>query len=426
VRWSARSRCALSGPCNPPEADAPRAIERAARDSRARLVAFLAARSRDVAAAEDALADAFHAALVTWPRDGVPGNPEAWLLVAARRRMIDAARQARTHAEAVPTLLAATDEAAEIASAGVAFPDERLKLLFICAHPAIDAAARTPLMLQVVLGLDAARIASAFVLKPAAMGQRLSRAKAKIRDAGVAFEIPEAKELPARVDAVLEAIYAAYGSGWDDVEGADARRRGLAEEAIELGRLLLRLMPDDAEARGLLALMLYCESRRGARRGAQGAYVPLSEQDTTRWSHEAIAEAEAQLIEARRANRVGRFQLEAAIQSVHAQRTTTGRVDWQAIALLYEGLVALAPTTGALVARAAAVAEARDASTAWALLREIPGEAVASYQPYWALAAHLARLTGRGEEAADAYARAIGLCEERATREFLMRQAARK
>ena len=295
---------------------------------------------------------------MTWPRDGVPDNPDAWLLVAARRRMIDAARHARTHAEAAPTLLAVTDEAAEIASTGVAFPDERLKLLFICAHPAIDASARTPLMLQVVLGLDAARIASAFVVKPSAMGQRLSRAKAKIRDAGVAFEIPEAKELPARVDAVLDAIYAAYGSGWDDVEGADARRRGLAEEAIELGRLLLRLMPDEAEARGLLALMLYCESRRSARRDGQGAYVPLSEQDTARWSRGAIAEAEAHLIEARRANRFGRFQLEAAIQSVHAQRAVTGRVDWQAIALLYEGLVALAPTTGALVARAAAIASA--------------------------------------------------------------------
>ena len=289
--------------------EARRAVERAARDSYSRLVAFLSARSRDVAAAEDALADAFRAALETWPRSGVPNNPDAWLLVAGRRRLIDAARHARAHADAAPTLLAAADEAQELAGAGVAFPDERLKLLFICAHPAIDAAARTPLMLQVVLGLDAARIASAFLVQPSAMGQRLSRAKAKIRDAGVAFELPEVKELPSRLDAVLEAIYATYGSGWDDVAGADPRRKGLAAEAIELGRLLLRLMPTDPEVQGLLALMLYCESRRDARRSEEGRYIPLSEQDVSLWSKPMIAEAERLLNAAKKAGRIGRFQL---------------------------------------------------------------------------------------------------------------------
>jgi RNA polymerase sigma-70 factor (ECF subfamily) len=399
------------------------AIERAARDSYGRLVAFLAARSRDVAAAEDALADAFYAALESWPRSGVPDNPDAWLLVAARRRLIDAARHARTQADALPTLLAAADEAQEMAGTGTLFPDERLKLLFICAHPAIDAAARTPLMLQVVLGLDAARIASAFLVQPSAMGQRLTRAKAKIRDAGVAFELPETKELPSRLDAVLEAIYAAYGSGWDDVAGADPRRKGLAAEAIDLGRLLLRLMPDDAEAMGLLALMLYCESRRDARRAADGSYVPLSEQDVLLWSKPMIAEAERILIAAKGANRIGRFQLEAAIQSAHAQRAWSGRTDWEAIALLYEGLVGIAPTIGALVGRAAAVAEARDAASGWALLEAIPSDAVKSYQPYWALAAHLLNRMQR-PEVADAYTRAIGLCDDPAMREFLMRKAA--
>ena len=399
------------------------AVERAARDSYGRLVAFLAARSRDVAAAEDSLADAFYAALESWPRNGVPDNPDAWLLVAARRRLIDAARHARTHADALPTLLAAADEAHEMAETATLFPDERLKLLFICAHPAIDAAARTPLMLQVVLGLDAARIASAFLVQPAAMGQRLTRAKAKIRDAGLAFELPEAKELPSRIDAVLEAIYAAYGSGWDDVAGADPRRKGLAAEAIDLGRLLVRLMSGDPETMGLLALMLYCESRREARRAKDGSYVPLSDQDVSLWSQPMIAEAERILIVAKGANRIGRFQLEAAIQSAHAQRVWGGSTDWEAIALLYEGLVGLAPTIGALVGRAAAVAETRDAASGWALLEEIPSDAVTSYQPYWALAAHLLRRMQR-PEAADAYTRAIGLCDDPAMREFLQKKAA--
>lgn len=405
--------------------DARRAVEQAARDSYGRLIAFLAARSRDVAAAEDALADAFHAALETWPRTGVPEKPEAWLLTAARRRLIDGARHARVQAEAVPTLLAVADEAQELASGDIVFPDERLKLLFICAHPAIDAGARTPLMLQIVLGLDAARIASAFLVQPAAMGQRLSRAKVKIRDAGIAFELPEAKELPSRLDAVLEAIYAAYGSGWDDVTGADPRRKGLAIEAIDLGQLLLRLMPADPETLGLVALMLYCESRREARRTVMGNYVPLSEQDMARWSKPMIEEAERSLGTAAQARYIGRFQLEAAIQSVHAQRVQTGRTDWEAIALLYEGLVQLAPTIGALVGRAAAVAEARGGAAGWSLLEAIPTEAIKSYQPYWALAAHLLKCMRRSEEANAAYSRAIGLCEDPAMRAFLTRQAER-
>src|SRR6266852_1382016 len=227
---SRRAACAKSGPisCRRAEAermDARRAVEQAARDSYGRLLAFLAARSRDVAAAEDALGDAFRAALEAWPRTGVPEKPEAWLLTAARRRLTDGARHARVQADSVPTLLAAAEEAQALASTETLFPDERLALLFICAHPAINAAARTPLMLQTVLGLDAARIASAFLVQPAAMGQRLSRAKAKIHDAGIAFAVPEASELAPRLDAVLEAIYAAYGSGWDDVAGADPRRR---------------------------------------------------------------------------------------------------------------------------------------------------------------------------------------------------------
>jgi len=403
--------------------DARRAIEQVARDSTGRLLAFLAARSRDVAAAEDGLADAFRAALEVWPHTGVPDKPEAWLLTVARRRLIDRTRHARVREAATPTLLAAADEAQELAETESMFPDERLKLLFICAHPAIDAAARTPLMLQTVLGLDAARIASAFIMQPAAMGQRLTRAKAKIHDAGIPFDVPVASMLPSRLDAVLEAIYAAYGSGWDDLAGADPRRMGLAMEAIGLGRLLLGLMPAEPEVQGLLALMLHCEARREARRTAAGGYVPLSEQDVARWSRPMIEEAERLLAAAEQAGRIGRFQLEAAIQSMHARRAGNGRTDWEAIALLYEGLVRHAPTIGALVGRAAAIAEVRGAATGWAFLQAIPDEAVGSYQPYWALAAHLLKRLDRPEEAAAAYSRAIGLCEDPAMRAFLVQQA---
>jgi predicted RNA polymerase sigma factor len=403
------------------DVDARDAVARAARDSRARLLAFLAARSRDVAAAEDALADAFRVALETWPANGIPARPEAWLLTAARRRLIDAARHAQVRHDAMPTLRTIAEEAEDMAATGVGFPDERLKLLFVCAHPAIDARARTPLMLQTVLGLDAARIASAFLVKPATMGQRLARAKAKIRDAAIGFSVPGPADLPPRLHAVLEAIYAAYGTGWEDVAGADPRRRGLAAEAIELGRVLLTLLPGEPEAEGLLALMLHCEARRPARRDAKGGYVPLAEQDTALWCAPIAAEADRLLATAGRAGRVGRFQLEAAIQSVHARRAATGLTAWQDVAVLYEGLVRLAPTIGALVGRAAAVAEARGAEAGWALLRDIPPDAVVTYQPYWALTAHLLARLG-STEAGAAFERAIGLCEDPAARAFLSRR----
>jgi RNA polymerase sigma-70 factor (ECF subfamily) len=382
-------------------------------------VAYLARRSRDVAAAEDALGDAFVAALATWPRDGVPDKPEGWLLATARRRLLDAGRHATVGARALPALHAMVDEADGAAASGPVFPDERLALLFVCAHPAIDEGMRTPLMLQTVLGLDAARIAAAFVVPAATMGQRLVRVKTKIRDAGIRFEVPDPRELPARLGPVLEAIYAAYGSGWEDVAGAEARREDLADEAIWLGRLVTRLLPDEPEAWGLLALMLHCEARRAARRDASGGYVPLGRQDVERWAWPMIEEAERTLLVAARAGVPGRFQLEAAIQSAHAQRGHTGRTDCDAIALLYEGLVRLAPTVGACVGRAAALAEASGAGPALAALDALPSTVVASYQPYWALRAHLLATLGRADEAAQAYTRAIGLSEDEAVRVFL-------
>ena len=303
-----------------------------------------------------------------------------------------------------------------------AFPDERLKLLFVCAHPDIDRGIHTPLMLQVVLGLDAATIASAFLTSPAAMGQRLSRAKARIRDAGIAFEVPDRRELPARVDAVLDAIYAAYGSGWDDVCGSDPRRVGLAQEAVWLVRTVLQLLQNEPEARGLLALMLYCEARRPARRDANGGYVPMSEQDAGLWSTQMIEEAERELAAAALQQHPGRFQLEAALQSAHVEGARRGRTDWGAIAVLYEGLVRATPTVGAFVGRAAAMAEAEDPSAGLRALDRIDPSSITSYQPYWAVRAHLLHRLGRIDEALEAFDRAIGLTEDGATRQFLLRR----
>ncbi len=399
--------------------DARQAAADAARASYGRLVAYLAARSRDVAAAEDALGDAFRAAVQTWPRDGVPDRPEAWLLAAARNRVSDLARRHAVRDAAMPALAQLTEEAAARVGDD-SFPDDRLKLMFVCAHPAIDPGVRTPLMLQVVLGLDAARIASAFLVAPAAMGQRLVRAKAKIRDAGLRFAVPGRGELDERLAGVLDAIYAAYGTGWEDAAGADPRRSGLADEALWLASLVVDLLPDAPEAHGLLALMLYCEARRDARRTAAGAYVPLSEQNTARWSMPMIARAEAALGHAARQGRLGRYQLEAAIQSAHTAGRIQGHIEWRAVVDLYDRLVDLAPTVGALVSRAAAVAEVHGPAAGLEALAELPDARVATYQPFWALRAHLLAGHGKAGEAADAYEQAIGLAEDPAVRRFLM------
>lgn len=400
-------------------ADAYQTVEACARESYGRLVAYLSARTRDVAGAEDALSEALLAALATWPRNGVPQTPEAWLLTAARRRLVDRARHERVRAEGEPTL-ALLAESREEPALSKSFPDERLGLLLVCAHPAIDPEMHAPLMLQTVLGLDAARIARAFLVSTATMSQRLVRAKAKIRDAGIAFELPEQRELEPRLEAVLEAIYAAYGSAWEDAAGVDPRRRGLAEEAVWLARVLVEQMPSEPEARGLLALMLHCEARRPARRATDGRYIALSDQDVRLWAAPLIVEAERELGIAAAQCRPGRFQLEAAIQSVHAERARGGRTDWGAIVLLYEGLIRIAPTLGARVGRVAAVAEANGPEAGLALLGEIEPDIATSYQPYWAVRAQLLQRLGRRQEASDAYDGAIGLTEDEAIRRFLL------
>src|ERR1700678_3797817 len=401
--------------------DTQRTIERVARESYGRLVAYLSSHTRDVASAEDALSNALVAALTTWPRDGVPRSPEAWLLTAARHSLIDLVRHRQVAEANEPSLLLLREESKE-AMMSAKFPDERLKLLFVCAHPAIDPAMHTPLMLQTVLGLDAARIAHAFLISPTTMGQRLVRAKTKIRDGGIQFEVPQERELPERLDAVLEAIYAAFGIGWDDMAGVDQRGRELAEEAIWLGRVLLELMPKEAEVRGLLALMLHCEARRRARRGPDGRYIPLLEQDPEQWSLPLIDEAERHLAAASSRNCAGRFQLEAAIQSVHAERLRSGRTEWTATVLFYEHLIRISPTLGARIGYAAAVGEANGPQAGLAALDGINRDAASGYQPYWAVRAHLLQRLDKTSEAADAFDRAIGLAEDQAVKQFLQQR----
>lgn len=401
--------------------DTQRTIERVARESYGRLVAYLSVHTHDIAAAEDALSEALMSALTNWPRDGVPQNPEAWLMTTARHTIIDLIRHHRVVAESEPTLQLLRENTME-PGFSTQFPDDLLKLLFVCAHPAIDATMHTPLMLQTVLGLDAARIAGAFLISPKTMGQRLVRAKTKIRSGGIQFEIPDRGDLPGRLDAVLEAIYAAFGIGWDDLVGVDQRGQDLAEEAIWLARVLVQSIPGEAEVLGLLALMLHCEARRAARRSHDGRYVPLSEQDPKLWSLSLIEEAEHHLATAAKLGRPGRFQLEAAIQSIHAERGRTGRIEWTAIVEFYEQLNRITPTLGRQAAYAAAVGETYGAEKGLAVLDAIDQDAVSTYQPYWAARAHFLQRLGRTSQASSAYDRAIGLAEDAAIREFLIRK----
>jgi len=402
------------------------AAEDVARRSYGKLVAYLSARTRDVAAAEDALADAFAAALADWPAKGIPHNPEAWLLAVARRKAIDGVRRRRTGEAQVEHLQMIHDELEAAAASASEIPDQRLALMFACAHPAIDAAIRAPLILQTVLGFDAATIASAFLVAPATMGQRLSRAKNKIREAGIPFRVPERAELPERLETVLAAIYAAFAEGWTDTVGTEARRRNLAEEGIWLGRLVVSLMPDEAEALGLLALMLFAEARRGARRNANGDYVPLAEQAPSAWDTLMIDEAEALLRRASGYGVVGRYQLEAAVQSAHVVRRLTGSADWAAIEKLYGALEALTGSPVVTINRAIALAEMRGPTAGLALLDALADDArLADYQPYWAARAGLLVRTGDTAAAANAYERAIGLESDPAVRRFLQMRCAR-
>jgi len=399
--------------------DAHRASERVARESYGRLIALLTARTRDVAGAEDALGDAFAAALRTWPADGVPDNPDAWLLTAARRRQTDdiRKRQVRTASEEHVKLI--VDEIEAMADHRDAIPDRRLALMFACAHPAIDPGMRTPLILQTILGLTAEGIAGAFLLSPASMGQRLVRAKTRIRDAGIPFRVPDQEELPERLAAVLDAIYAAYTKGWNEV--SDDGISELADEALWLGELIVSLLPDQPEAKGLLALMLYTTARRAARRDAAGTYVPLEQQDTRLWERPLIAFAEQLLQQANAAGPSGRFQLEAALQSAHVARRLTGVANWAAVVALYDHLLALTGSPVVILNRAVARAELDGPHKALADLAPLESDKrMVSYQPYWAARGHLLSLAGDTVSAAHSLTVAIGLTTDEAMKGYLL------
>lgn len=402
--------------------EAHHAAEMAARRSYGKLVAILAARTGDVAAAEDALAEAFAAALAHWPLNGCPPNPEAWLLTVARRKLIDDARRHRS-GEAAVRQLQLLAEGMEAAVEAEEIPDQRLALMFVCAHPAIEAGIRAPLMLQVVLGLNAQVIASAFLISPASMSKRLVRVKEKIRRTGIPFSVPARDELAGRLAAVLDAIYAAFAEGWADPGGTDLARRDLAEEAIFLARTTTELLPEEPEALGLLALILHAHARRHARRTADGEYVPLSQQDQALWDWPLIEEAEALLRCASALGSIGRYQLEAAVQSAHVYRCRTGCANWGEVAQLYDALFVLTGSPVVALNRVLAIAESEGTETALEALQELAGDGrLTGYQPYWAARADLLAQTGALDEARRAYDIAIGLERDPAVRRFLQRR----
>ena len=401
------------------------AAEYAARTSYGRLLAFLSARSGDIAAAEDALSSAFEAALESWPRNGVPDQPDAWLLTVARRTLIDIARHRKKHLDVHADIDTLADIGVEMDSDS-SIPDRRLGLMFACAHPAIEAPIRSPLILQAILGFDAAAIASAFLIAPSTMSQRLVRAKQKIKLARIPLVIPEIDVLAERVEAVADAIYAAYAGGWSDPAGTEPHLLNLAGEALWLGRLLAALMPEQPETLGLLALMLYTEARRSARRGTAGEYIPLSEQDPASWNADLIEEAEQLLMRAAKTGIPGRYQLEAALQSAHVARRRNGNTDWHAIALLYEALYTMTGSPVVAINRAVALAETMGPASGLAQLELLSSDRqIREYQPYWAARADLLSRIGNKQDAAAAYGQAIGLESDPAVRQFLQAKLAK-